>query len=167
VDRGQQDTIVTELIHDLPSKAVLLETDDLIGLLAELAHQMAILPLLVAALALFAAATMVANTTALVTMERRREIGVMKAVGVKTHQVLGQLLLESGVLGLVGGLMGVGLVVLVLALFSAALSDFPVIFSARAVLPLLALAIGVTLAATLVSAWPASRQRPLNVLRYE
>jgi putative ABC transport system permease protein len=167
VDSQQQDATVTALIRDLPAQAVVLETDALVGLLAELARQIAIVPLLVAGLALFAAATMVANTTALVTMERRREIGVMKAVGVKTHQVLGQLLLESGILGLVGGLMGVGLVILILMLSSAALTGFSAAFSVRAVLPLLALATGVTLAATLVSAWPASRRRPLEVLRYE
>ncbi len=167
VDQRQQDTIVTALIRDLPAQAVVLETDALIGLLAELARQIAIVPLLVAGLALFAAATMVANTTALVTMERRREIGVMKAVGVKTRQVLGQLLLESGILGLVGGLLGVGLVILTLVLSSTALTGFSAAFSMRAVLPLLALATGVTLAATLVSAWPASRRRPLEVLRYE
>jgi ABC-type lipoprotein release transport system permease subunit len=63
--------------------------------------------------------------------------------------------------------MGVGLVVLALMLASAALTEFSVGFSVRAILPLLALAMGVTLVATLVSAWPASRQRPLNVLRYE
>jgi len=167
VDPEQQDATVTALIRDLPAQAVVLETDALIGLLAELARQIAIVPLLVAGLALFAAATMVANTAALVTMERRREIGVMKAVGVKTHQVLGQLLLESGILGLVGGLMGVGLVILTMMLSRAALTELPAAFSARAVLLLLALASSVTLAATLVSAWPASRRRPLEVLRYE
>jgi putative ABC transport system permease protein len=135
--------------------------------LAELARQITVLPMLVAALALFAAATMVANTTALVTLERRREIGVMKAVGIKTHQILGQLLLESGILGLVGGLMAMGGVALTLMLTRAALAGFAGGLSLQTTLPFLALAIGVTLAATLLSAWPASRQRPSNVLRYE
>jgi ABC-type lipoprotein release transport system permease subunit len=35
------------------------------------------------------------------------------------------------------------------------------------ILKLLALAVGVALAATLVTAWPASRRRPLEVLRNE
>ena len=100
-------------------------------------------------------------------MERRREIGVMKAVGAKTNQVLGQLLLESGILGFVGGLLGLGLVVFVLILFRATVTEFSAGFSLWAVLPLLGLATGVTLVATLVSAYPASRRRPLNVLRYE
>ena len=50
---------------------------------------------------------MIANTAALAAMERRREIGVMKAVGVRAGQVLRQMLLESAIVGLVGGLIGV------------------------------------------------------------
>ena len=145
----------------------MLETDVLVSVLAELVRQIAVLPMLVAALAFFAAATMVANTTALVTLERRREIAVMKAVGIKAQQILGQLLLESGILGLVGGLIAMVLVMLTLMLTRAALTEYAVSFSMHAFLPLLALAIGVTLAATWLSAWPASRQRPANVLRYE
>jgi putative ABC transport system permease protein len=167
VDQTRKDEIVTALIRALPAQAVVLETDTLVGVLAELARQITVLPMLIAALALFAATTMVANTTALVTLERRREIGVMKAVGIKTHQVLGQLLLESGILGLVGGLMALGGVALALMLTRAALAGFAGGLSIQTALPLLALAIGVTLAATLLSAWPASRQRPSNVLRYE
>ena len=167
VDGERQDEIVTALIGALPAEVVVLETDMLVGVLTELAQQITVLPMLVAALALFAAAIMIANTTALATMERRREIGVMKAVGVTTEQVLSQLLLESGILGLVGGLIAVGLAALTLMLARAALAEFAGGFTARAILPLLALALGVTLAATLLSAWSASRQRPLNVLRYE
>jgi putative ABC transport system permease protein len=167
VDRQKRDEIVTALVHELPAEAVVLETDVLVGLLAELAQQVAILPMLVAGLALFAAATMIANTTALATMERRREIGVMKAVGIKADQILGQLLLESGILGFVGGLIGVGLVVLAVMLLSAALAEFSARFSPWTILSLMFLAVGLTLVATVIAAWPASRRKPLNVLRYE
>ncbi len=167
VDPARKDEIVTALVHDLPPAAVVLETAVLVGLLAGLTRQMAILPMLVTALALFAAATMVANTAALAAMERQREIGVMKAVGIKANQVLGQLLLESGILGLFGGLMGVGLAVLAAMLVSMALAELAASFAPWTILALMALAVGVTLAATLVTAWPASRQPPLNVLRYE
>jgi putative ABC transport system permease protein len=167
VDAERKDEIVTALARDLPIGVVVLETAVLVDLLAQLARQMTVLPMLVAALALFAAATMVANSAALAAMERRREIGVMKAVGIKANQVLGQLLLESGILGLVGGLMGVGLAVLAAMLVSVALAELAASFAPWTILALLALAVGVTLAATLVTAWPASRQPPLNVLRYE
>ncbi|MGD9100795.1 MAG: FtsX-like permease family protein [Anaerolineae bacterium] len=164
----RQDEVVTTLTRDLPSGAIVIETAALVDLIAQLARQMTVLPRLVAALALFAAATMVANSAALAAMERRREIGVMKAVGVKANQILGQLLLESGILGLVGGLMGVGLALLVTVLLATmALAELPAGFTLRASLPLLALAVGVTLAATLAAAWPASRQPPMDVLRYE
>jgi cell division protein FtsX len=37
------------------------------------------------------------------TLERRREIAVMKAVGLQRERVLGMLLTENGILGLLGG----------------------------------------------------------------
>jgi putative ABC transport system permease protein len=131
-----------------------------------LIQQYVVLPIVVAGLAFFAAATMIANTAALAAMERRREIGVMKAVGVRSGQILRQMLLESGIVGLVGGLIGVGLVVMVTVLFSKTMG-LPAGLNPWPVLALLALAVGTAIAATLVAAWPASRQRPLDVLRYE
>ena len=46
---------------------------------------------------------------ALSTLERRREIGIMKAVGLQRERVLGMLLIENGLMGIVGGLIGVGI----------------------------------------------------------
>jgi putative ABC transport system permease protein len=128
---------------------------------------MTVLPKAVSALALFAAATMAANSAALAAMESQREIGVMKAVGAKANQVLRQLLLASSILGIVGGLIGVGLAVLCAILVSVALANLAVNLPVWTIVMLLALAEGVTLGATLITSWPASRQAPLNVLRYE
>jgi ABC-type antimicrobial peptide transport system permease subunit len=167
LDAAQQDAAVTALAARLPSEAAILETAAFSGMIAELFRQFAILPLLVAALTLFAAATMIANATALATMERRREIAIMKAVGVRGSQVLGQLLLESGMLALVGGALGIGLVAVAAVLLRRLLSEAPARLNPWIMLALLALAVGISAAATLVAAWPASRQRPLEVLRDE
>jgi putative ABC transport system permease protein len=167
VDPARKDTTVTALAARLPPQAAILETAAFVQMFSQLFRQFAVLPLLVAALTLFAAATMMANSMALATMERRREIGVMKAVGVRTNQVLGQLLLESAILGLVGGVLGVGLVAVAAVLLRALLSEAPARLNPWIILGLLALAVGLSLAATLIAAWPASRQRPLEVLRYE
>ena len=47
------------------------------------------------------------NTMYTSVLERTREIGVMKAIGAKNSDVLGMFLIESGLLGLVGGAIGV------------------------------------------------------------
>jgi ABC-type antimicrobial peptide transport system permease subunit len=170
--RKEWDKVADALSRSLPgdasvtSMASITNLNTLADLLSRTIIELAILPIVIAALALLAAATMIANTVALATMERRREIGVMKAVGVREGQILGQLLLESGIIGLVGGLIGVGLVTLLLILFLM-VQGLPVSVNPWHVLGLLSLSVGVTLIATLVAAWPASRRRPLDVLRYE
>ncbi len=59
-------------------------------------------------LALVAGTAIIANTVALATQERRRQIGVMKAVGLKGRRVLVMLMIENGLIGLIAGLIGVG-----------------------------------------------------------
>ncbi|MCO5188735.1 MAG: hypothetical protein M9918_11135 [Anaerolineae bacterium] len=77
------------------------------------------------------------------------------------------LLLENGLVGLLGGLIGVALgSVLALALVIADIggdSNYPV----GTALALIALALGIAIGATLITAIGASREKPLVVLRYE
>ncbi len=47
------------------------------------------------------------NTMYTAVLERTREIGVMKAIGARNRDVLGLFLIESGMLGLAGGIIGV------------------------------------------------------------
>lgn len=51
----------------------------------------------------------VMNTMIMSVMERRREIGILKAVGATNGFVIRQILIESAILSLIGGLIGVGL----------------------------------------------------------
>jgi putative ABC transport system permease protein len=49
----------------------------------------------------------IANTMYTSVLERTREIGVMKAIGARNRDVMGLFLIESGLLGLIGGIIGV------------------------------------------------------------
>ncbi len=49
------------------------------------------------------------NTMYTAVLERRKEIGIMKAIGAKNSDILLIFLIESGLLGIVGGLIGLGL----------------------------------------------------------
>jgi putative ABC transport system permease protein len=138
------------------------------SLINRLLSQLAALPILIAVLSLFAAAALIATTVSLATMERRRQIGVLKAVGVKRRQVLAQLLIENGLVGLLGGLLSLLPTVLILGLVPALtenLVQLPMPWDLIGLM--LALAVGVTIAATTVTAWPAANESPLTVLRYE
>jgi len=48
----------------------------------------------------------IANTMYTSVLERKKEIGTMKAIGAKNSDILSVFLIESGLLGLVGGLIG-------------------------------------------------------------
>jgi len=60
----------------------------------------------IAMISLFVGGVGIANTMYTSIVERTREIGVMKAIGAKNKDVLSIFLIESGLLGLVGGIVG-------------------------------------------------------------
>lgn len=124
-------------------------------------------PMMLAALGLFVGGVVIANSVALSTMERRKEIAIMKSVGLQRERVLGMLLLENGLLGLVGGLFGVGISLLALVVMEKFTEVPDTSISLFTVTWLMSLCIGIALLAALSSAWSASGEKPLNVLRYE
>ena len=60
----------------------------------------------IAAISLFVGGVGIANTMYTSVVERKREIGIMKAIGAKNKDVLMVFLIEAGLLGIVGGILG-------------------------------------------------------------
>ena len=60
----------------------------------------------VAAISLFVGGIGIANTMYTSVLERTREIGTMKAIGAKNKDILAIFLIESALLGLIGGILG-------------------------------------------------------------
>jgi putative ABC transport system permease protein len=121
----------------------------------------------IAGLAFVAGAVLIANSAGLAVVERRREIGVFKAVGYTSGHVLRVLLSEYGFLGTLAGLFGIlgavsAVVAINLAQLGARLVVEPVILGV-----MLLLSVGIALISAAVVAWQPTRVRPLDVLRYE
>lgn len=59
--------------------------------------------------AFFVAALSITNTMVMSIYERTREIGIMKVLGCKLGDIRGMFLIEAGIIGVTGGVLGVGL----------------------------------------------------------
>ncbi|HWE61603.1 MAG TPA: FtsX-like permease family protein, partial [Chloroflexota bacterium] len=144
-----------------------LDFNSLIPLIDRILDRATVFPLVLAALSLFSGAVIIANTVALAVLERRREIGVMKALGARGGTVLRLLLLESGIVGLMGGAMGMGMAMIATLVLDNVVLSIPTQFDPLVIGGLIAISVLVALAASIISALPASREKPLIVLRYE
>ena len=63
--------------------------------------------IIIASISILVGALGIVNTMTTSILERRKEIGIMKAIGAKNSQVFMQFFFESGMLGFIGGLVGV------------------------------------------------------------
>jgi len=140
------------------------------GIFSRFIDQFSALPILVGLLSLGAAAVIMANTVALATLERRRQIGILKAIGLKGGRVLRIMLLENLIVSLLGGLIGIGLSAIGVAIMSNLWQDVTILIPTETLPIAVALVIAAVLIgalATFLSANVAVRERVLNVLRYE
>ncbi|WP_028821730.1 ABC transporter permease [Propionimicrobium lymphophilum] len=102
---------------------------------------------MVAGFAMIAAALGIANLVTASVMERSKEIGLMKALGARNGSIIGLILTETLVVGLIGGVLGffagVGLAQLVGHLvFGSAITIRPVVAPLMALIILLTVVIG-------------------------
>lgn len=63
--------------------------------------------IIVASISIFIGALGIVNTMTTSVLERRRDIGIMKSVGARNEDIFMQFFIESSLLGLVGGFVGV------------------------------------------------------------
>jgi putative ABC transport system permease protein len=112
----------------------------------------------------------VINTMAMSVVERTREIGVKRAIGATRRRIIRELMLEAGVIGAIGGLLGVALGALVVVLVNeAGRSSGTVLFELTTSTALFAFAFSTIhgVIAGIVPAWSAARLDPVAALRYE
>ncbi len=127
---------------------------------------------MIALISLVVAAVNITNTMYTSVLERTREIGVMKAIGSRNSQILKIFVIESGILGLLGGILGVllgyGIAKMGQAIARAAgLSFLKPYFPLWLIIGCLAFAFLVGAGSGTLPAIQASRQKPVDALRYE
>jgi predicted lysophospholipase L1 biosynthesis ABC-type transport system permease subunit len=121
----------------------------------------------VTSLAMLAAIIIIANAVALAMLERRRELGILKAVGHTSRSVLGEVMMENGIVGFTGSLLALVVVVAAAAMLGKVAFNLPISIPTPTVLGVVAATVAACVAVAVVVAWQATRVRPVEVLRYE
>ena len=127
----------------------------------------------VSAISLLVGGINIANAMFTSVLERTREIGVMKAIGAKNNDILLIFLIESGLLGLVGGVVGVMLGygisqgIEYIALTKLATTILQTSSPPYLIIGSLAFAFLAGAISGIYPAWQATRIKPVEALRYE
>lgn len=122
-------------------------------------------------LALFASGVNVMNVMLVTVSERRREIGLRRAIGATPRDILGRFLLEAAALSTTGGAIGVAigaaLAWAIALLARRGLGHWELAIAPWSIALGLGLAVGVGVAFGVWPAWRASKTSPLEALRAE
>ena len=122
-------------------------------------------------IAIFVGAFLIYNTFSMTIVERTREIGMLRAIGMNRWNVLRLVLAEAVLLSLAGSILGVGAgLVLARGLMRlmggvVVTGDAALHVPVETLLQSIAVGLGVTLAAALIPGFQAARISPLEALR--
>ncbi|HLC52084.1 MAG TPA: ABC transporter permease [Candidatus Nanoarchaeia archaeon] len=125
----------------------------------------------IAAISLFIGGIGIANTMYTSVLERTRDIGIMKAIGSKNQVIMLIFLMESGLLGLAGGIIGaaigLGLAYLVSIAASSFLGgiDFAVSLSWPLIVGAVCFSLFIGILSGILPAIQASKMHPVEALR--
>lgn len=117
------------------------------------------------ALAILIAVLGIVNTLALAVIERTREIGLLRAVGMSRVQLHMMVWLESVVISVFGAVLGLGLGVLFGVLLQRSLASQGITDLAIPIWSLISFLIAAAAIGVLAAIWPAFRAARLDVLR--
>lgn len=133
---------------------------------------------MIAAVAILAAAFGIINTMMTAVSERKREIGILQAIGAPQRTIFFIFFLESGFYGLLGGIFGVvgGLLFSLFASPYISQNEFTSLIKgsnlagaldARIIFGSIIFSVAVSLVSGLYPAWMAARMTPVEAISYE
>jgi putative ABC transport system permease protein len=132
----------------------------------------------IAAVSLIVGAVGIANTMFTAVLEKTKEIGIMKAIGARNFDIMMIFLLNSGLVGLVGGTIGVmlgsGISSLLPSLLARGLvpgvggqGGLKTVIPVSLLVEAITISILIGMIAGVIPAYRASKLRPVEALRYE
>lgn len=127
--------------------------------------------LVFAGVTVFVAAFQIQNTFRIIVAQRTQELAILRAVGASRRQVIGMVVAEAVVVGVIASVAGLGLGVVLAQLirrllsFGGALPSAPLQLTGRTVLVAMVTGLVITLISALLPARSASRVAPVAALR--
>lgn len=175
-DQEQGDYVVeeiTELLrsrHQLAANAdddfEIISMEEIIETVSEITGTIAIFLGAIAGISLLVGGVGVMNIMLVSVMERRREIGILKALGATGRDIWTQFLMEAAFLTLAGGIIGIALGWAV-SYFVSSVGQIPSVVTADIVILAVSVSVGIGLFFGFYPAWKASRLNPIEALRSE
>jgi len=175
-DEEQTDFVVAQIttllrsLHQLATNVdsdfSVTSTDELTETITETTGTMTLLLGAIAAISLLVGGIGVMNIMLVSVLERTREIGILKALGAKKHDIWIQFLLEAAFLTLTGGIIGV-LAGWAVAFLASTFGPLTTIVTPDIVILAVSVSVGIGLFFGFYPAWNASRLNPIEALRSE
>jgi len=164
------ETLKTRLQSALGGSYTVMDGKDFDAMLGSISTIFSLVLTGVAMLSLLVGGLSTVNTMAMAVAERTREIGIKRAIGASRWRIRREIVLESAVIGLIAGLIGLAIGAAMTTLFNdLGRGSGNVLFELTlgTALTAVAFATGLGAVAGFVPAWHASRLDPVTALRYE
>jgi putative ABC transport system permease protein len=164
---------ITTLLEDRHSIAVgedddfsLTSTDEITATITSSMQSLTLLLGAIAGISLLVGGIGVMNIMLVSVMERRREIGIRKALGAKGRDIWGQFLIDSALLTFAGGIIGVA-VGWGGSYLAGKYAGYTTLVTSDIVILAVAVSVGIGLFFGFYPAWQGSRLDPIQALRAE
>ncbi|MBQ5502418.1 MAG: ABC transporter permease [Selenomonas sp.] len=167
--QAEVETLLRSRHHILAGKDDDFNVRNLTSLMETVNQSTAMLTLLLGAIAgisLIVGGIGIMNIMMVSVTERTREIGIRKALGATFMNIMTQFLIESMVIGIIGGIIGIGMGCIASKVI-AQLGDFTTVITITPIVVSFMFAVGIGLFFGIYPARKAAKLDPIEALRYE